>query len=157
MASNNLAVGAEALLRAGVDPNYTGSCGATPMEFAQQARARDVVAVLQQYSKGQQRKSQIRISSSSVEEVNQDYLERTPDVIPVGFSLTCAEMGWDTEKMWLQLSNQKSPWYEAENGSYIYWNQNDGQWWIDAPDGKGIFVARAAPSSVPSAGWKPIA
>merc|ERR1712032_1283455 len=52
------------------------------------------------------------------------------------------------------LSNQESPWYEAENGSYIYWNMNDGQWWIDAPDGRGVYVVKASPDSVPAQGWE---
>jgi len=61
---------------------------------------------------------------------------------------------WDSEQMWQKLSNQESPWYEAENGSYIYWNTNDGQWWIDAPDGRGVYVVKASPDSLPAQGWQ---
>lgn len=52
MASNNLAVGAEALLAAGADPNrptekpYTGD---TPLSIARSSGARDVVEVLLRY------------------------------------------------------------------------------------------------------------
>ncbi len=52
MASNNLAVGAEALLVAGADPNrptekpYTGD---TPLSIARSSGARDVVEVLLRY------------------------------------------------------------------------------------------------------------
>lgn len=52
MASNNLAVGAEALLAAGADPNrrtqkpYDGD---TPMQVAKQSGAKDVIAVLKKY------------------------------------------------------------------------------------------------------------
>jgi hypothetical protein len=155
MASNNLAKGAEALLVAGADPNTKGKCGTTPMQIAQEAHARDVIRVLQSYMTKQLHvPTQVRVVDSGHEDVNQVYTERNPDNIPLGFSLTCAEMQWDSEKMWLQLSNQKSLWYEAENGSYIYWNKGDGQWWIDAPDGKGVYVVKADSSAPPSAGWK---
>lgn len=69
MASNNLAIGAAALLDAGADPKGLKGSGVadtkrtpSPMEVAASARARDVVAVLQQhhgYAKT------IKISSSS--------------------------------------------------------------------------------------------
>merc|ERR1719506_902919 len=38
MASNNLAVGAAALLQAGADPNHAGQCGSTPLVIAQQSQ-----------------------------------------------------------------------------------------------------------------------
>jgi len=130
MASNNLPVGAEALLAAGADPNYAGKCGATPMQIAQDSRARDVVKVLESYrNKRLKVLAQVRVADSGAQDVNQVYTERNPEVVPVGFSLTCAEMSWDSEQMWTKLSNQKSPWYEADNGSYIYWNQGGSQWW----------------------------
>ena len=41
---------------------------------------------------------------------------------------TCDQMGWDSQKMWKQLSNQVSPWWKhSENESYIYYNKGDGQ------------------------------
>lgn len=52
MASNNLAAGAEALLKAGADASratqkpYNGD---TPMKVARQSGAKDVIKVLQQY------------------------------------------------------------------------------------------------------------
>lgn len=52
MASNNLAIGAEVLLKAGADPNrktqkpYDGD---TPMKVARQSGAKDVIKVLQQF------------------------------------------------------------------------------------------------------------
>ena len=48
MASNNLAVGARALLEAGADVNALTS-GMTPLRVAMAARAKDVIAVLRQY------------------------------------------------------------------------------------------------------------
>jgi hypothetical protein len=41
---------------------------------------------------------------------------------------TCDEMGWDSQKMWKQLSNEVSPWWKhSDNESYIYYNRGDGQ------------------------------
>lgn len=154
MASNNLPVGAKALLAAGADPENRGQCGATPMQIAQESRAQAVMKVLQEYlGKGRTQRSTLSVDGSGTEAVNRVYLERDPRIIPLGFSLTCAENAWDSEEMWKQLSNQKTPWYEAENGSYIYWNKGDGQWWIDAPDGKGVYVAKAPDSTPPAKGW----
>merc|ERR1712187_615828 len=49
MASNNLAIGAEALLQAGAEPNNPGQCGSTPRAVARESRARDVIKVLESY------------------------------------------------------------------------------------------------------------
>lgn len=174
MASNNLAVGAEALLKAGADPNNAGESGATPLQVAKESHARDVIRVLERYGgnlraspkqpKGvevvkyssscvAQPSKTITVKGSGNADVNQKYKERDPTVIPKGFDITCRQMSWDTTKMWLQLSDQRTPWYEAENGSYIYWNQGDGKWWIDAPDGGGVYIVKASSSAVPANGW----
>jgi hypothetical protein len=34
------------------------------------------------------------------------------------------------------MDAQVTPWWEADNDSYIYFNRGDGQWWLDGPDGK---------------------
>jgi len=153
MASNNLAIGAAALMEAGADPENAGKCGATPLQVALQSRAADVVRVLREKKRLPSMLGRLRVSGAGTESVNGEYTERNPKVVPVGFSLTCAEMKWDPESMWKQLSDQTSPWYEAPNGAYIYWNLNDSQWWIDAPDGKGVYIVRAANSAVPADGW----
>jgi hypothetical protein len=157
MASNNLAVGAEALLVAGADPSNTGGTGATPMQIARESRATDVIKVLQSYvNRALKQWKKLQVKSSGASNVNQAYTERNAQVIPIGFSLTCAENAWDSERMWMQLSDQKTPWYEAANGAYIYWNQGDGQWWIDAPDGKGVYVVKSRRDVLPSSGWQPL-
>jgi ankyrin repeat protein len=46
MASNNLAVGAKALLEAGADPQARTPHGETPMAVARQSAAFDVISVL---------------------------------------------------------------------------------------------------------------
>lgn len=154
MASNNLAVGARALLEANADPNNAGKVGATPMQIAQDSRAKDVISVLKEFvQKSRPILNSVHVTGSGTQSVNKLYVEKDPQLIPMGFSLTCAEMKWEPEKMWTQL-NGGSKWYEAENQAYIYWNKGDGQWWIDAPDGKGVYVV-AAPSTMPPAeGWK---
>ena len=43
--------------------------------------------------------------------------------------------------MWKQLSDGQQAWYEHENGSYIYHNVGDGKWWIDSPDGGGVYIS----------------
>eukprot|EP00287_Rhodomonas_sp_CCMP768_P010513 CAMPEP_0196720566 /NCGR_PEP_ID=MMETSP1091-20130531/3347_1 /TAXON_ID=302021 /ORGANISM="Rhodomonas sp., Strain CCMP768" /LENGTH=206 /DNA_ID=CAMNT_0042061847 /DNA_START=109 /DNA_END=729 /DNA_ORIENTATION=- len=50
MASNNLAIGAEALCKAGADVNARTARGETPMSVAVSSAARDVIAVLRKYS-----------------------------------------------------------------------------------------------------------
>jgi len=161
MASNNLAVGARALLEAGADPTNMGQSGATPAQIAQSSQAAGVLRVLQEFAEqgGAQKRRRwegLHVKGSGTESVNAVYVERDPAVIPVGFSLTCAEMKWDPEDTWQRLSNQKTPWFEAENGSYIYWNKHDGKWWIDAPDGKGVYIAQAPETAPPSSGWQPL-
>eukprot|EP00193_Tetraselmis_chui_P003142 CAMPEP_0177755452 /NCGR_PEP_ID=MMETSP0491_2-20121128/2574_1 /TAXON_ID=63592 /ORGANISM="Tetraselmis chuii, Strain PLY429" /LENGTH=227 /DNA_ID=CAMNT_0019270951 /DNA_START=261 /DNA_END=942 /DNA_ORIENTATION=+ len=50
MASNNLAVGARALLSAGADPNACTAQGETALSIARESRATDVIAVLREYT-----------------------------------------------------------------------------------------------------------
>ena len=52
--------------------------------------------------------------------VNGLYEERDPSEIPEGFAFACKNMNWDSVVMWDQLTNKKSPWFEKEDGSYIY-------------------------------------
>lgn len=49
MASNNLALGAEALLVAGADPNAKTAQGETPLSIARDSSAKDVVRVLEKH------------------------------------------------------------------------------------------------------------
>jgi hypothetical protein len=63
------------------------------------------------------------VAEASVEDVNGEYSARSPDVIPAGFAATCAQMRWEPGQMWKQLSDGRRLWFEAENGSYIYWNR----------------------------------
>lgn len=49
MASNNLPIGAEALLKAGASVHGSPSTGETPLQIAVQSQAREVIQVLKQY------------------------------------------------------------------------------------------------------------
>lgn len=51
MASNNLAIGIEALIEAGADPSAKTAQGHSPMQIARSSRAVDVIRVLQRFLK----------------------------------------------------------------------------------------------------------
>ena len=53
MASNNLAEGAEALLRAGADPGFRSARGETATSIARASSAMGVLAVLQRHARGE--------------------------------------------------------------------------------------------------------
>jgi len=157
MASNNLAGGALALLEAGADPGNKGGSGYAPIQCAMSSRAVDVVRVLKEW--GTERKNisidKIKVEGTSVGDVNMDYISTNANEIPPGFDKVCQEQGWNTEKMWGKLNNGQ-PWYKAANDAYIYWNNADGCWWIDRPNGLGVFKAKAPQWAPPQSGWKPL-
>jgi hypothetical protein len=155
MASNNLAIGAKALLDAGADPRNRGGVGQTPMQIAQSAFARDVIAVLKAQTTKRKRVpiNRIVVAGAGVPEVNQEYHVTDPAKIPSGFEAVCRAQGWDHENMWQSL-NQGRDWFSARNGAYIYWNESDAHWWIDTPDGNGAYKAIAPDHAPPQTGWK---
>jgi hypothetical protein len=62
-------------------------------------------------------------------------------------------VGWDTKETWDEL-NAGATWYSAKNGAYIYYNQADKCWWIDAPRGYGAFKVRGVAGELPpTEGW----
>jgi hypothetical protein len=155
MASNNLAIGAKALLDAGADPKFTGGADHTAMDVARSSRAADVLQVLQEH--GSKAKevliNKIVIAGSGANEVNTEYVATDAAEIPNGFDLVCKQQGWDTSAMWKKLGGGKT-WYKAQNEAYIYWNLMDGCWWIDAPNGNGIYKAVAPAYAPPQVGWE---
>lgn len=156
MASNNLAVGAKALLDAGADVHTKGACGRSALEVAQSSRARDVIQLLESAST---RKpigiSRIVVARSGVEDANGEYKATPASEIPEGFDAVCQQQGWDTKETWRKLGGGKT-WYKAGNGAYIYWNLMDASWWIDRPNGDGVFKAAAPMHAPPQVGWKPL-
>jgi hypothetical protein len=157
MCSNNLAIGAAALLAAGADPMSRGEAGASPLEVARSSAARDVVAVLEKFGTARRAVplTKIVVAGSGVAEVNGEYGAVSAAQVPRGFAAVCEKQRWSTSAMWAQL-NAGQPWYSAPNGAYIYYNAQDRHWWIDAPSGAGVFKARAPAHAPPQLGWRPL-
>merc|ERR1711972_177295 len=160
MASNNLPIGAEQLLSAGADPSFQGKVGATPAEIANDSRASAVLAVLKKYQS-------IRGSAPSVACINGvDVLYQGPergmyhrtsaDEVPPGFDAVCRAQGWNTDEMWRKL-NRGAHWFRHESDAYLYFNQADKCWWLDAASGEGIWKVQGPAHAVPAHGWKPLA
>ena len=87
--------------------------------------------------------SSVTVASAGHAAVNGCYAPQDAQRVPAGFAFTCDSMEWDADEMWERLSDLSTPWYEMENGSYIYRNRLDGKWWIDAPSGEGVYIARS--------------
>lgn len=155
MASNNLGVGAKALLDAGADPNNQGGTGATPMDIARSSHATEVIQILEQH--GTERKkvwiTRVVVAGAGVTDVDGEYNATSASEIPVGFVKVCDESGWDSQQTWDNLNGGRV-WFKAANGAYIYWNTADRHWWIDAPGGMGIYKAAAPEHAPPQVGWR---
>ena len=97
----------------------------------------------------------VRVSGAGVPSVNADFEWTTPENIPDGFAKVCNQNGWDVSQMWNRLNGGR-PWLcSRKNAAYIYWNGSDGHWWIDEPDGLGVYIAPSTDSTKPpSQGWK---
>ena len=96
----------------------------------------------------------VRVVTAGVASVVGSYAQRDVNQIPHGFGMVCKQMGWPVQGTWTKLCDQRLPWFEHENGAYIYRNTNDNQWWIDEPSGSGVYVAPSDGSPVPPAeGW----
>ena len=162
MASNNLPAGAKMLLEAGADVNNNGKIGASPMSIARDSDAHSVMEVLKEAhdtSTGS-KQNVVKVNvmeSKEVPEINGDYLPKSPKDIPPGFASVCETQGWDTSDMWAKLNGvdpKHDTWFaHSENESYIYWNRNDGKWWIDGPDGNGVWIVAGPSHAPPAHGW----
>ena len=98
--------------------------------------------------------TKISIQSAGFSAVNGFYTCQSPHIIPKGFKSTCEAMNWDTQRTWNQLSSRKRHWFlSEENDSYVYWNKGDGKWWIDGPDGAGIYIVKNDAEFPPNIGW----
>ena len=179
MASNNLAIGARVLLEAGADVTNEGRCGRSPLRIARGSAANDVVDVLVPYLKRVRDSSSeggkgmlssgsitnviglIVTGSEGAPEVCGTYRPRSPTDIPKGFADVCKGQGWDVASTWTKLNGMNpitNVWFaHEENDSYVYHNNVDGRWWIDGPDGKGVWIADGPGHAPPSRGWKHVA
>jgi hypothetical protein len=93
--------------------------------------------------------------------VSGTYLPKPRTEVPEGFKDVCVENGWDVEATWVKLNGggEDGAWYKKESDrSYIYHNALDGSWWIDGPDGLGVYKG-VGPDWAPmgmSTAWKAI-
>ena len=99
--------------------------------------------------------ARIVISGAGVAAVNGAYAAAPASRVPVGFTKVCIASSWDAAAMWAKLGGG-ADWFDAEDGSgsYIYFNHADGHWWIDEPDGAGVYKAAAPPHAPPAVGWE---
>ena len=97
------------------------------------------------------------VRNAGTASANGVYLKQAATTIPSGFAKVCIASRWNTEQMWDQLTDGVRPWYLKADDAYIYYNRGDGKWWIDAPEGHGLYVAFAdseAPDAPPANEWK---
>ena len=163
MASNNLGVGARALLAKGADPRSAHGGGEGPRRVASASEARDVLRALTEHGDARidsesTAVNSIRVFSSTRPAVAGAYARRDePGSIPVRFADVCVKNGWDVASTWEKLNGGAGgAWFAHEAGenanpSYIYHNAQDGCWWIDGPDGLGVFKAPGPPHAPPGA------
>jgi len=165
MASNNLAVGAEALLTAGgADPESAHGGSEGPERIAAASEARDALEVIRRHkSRAREARAasavRLRVFAPGRGEVSGTFERRPGSVIPVEFGNVCAQNGWDPAETWAALNGgADGDWFLRardgdgeydENGAYAYRNAKDGKWWIDGPDGLGVFTARGPAHAVP--------
>jgi hypothetical protein len=152
MASNNLAVGAQALLLHGADP----SDASNPVKVAKQSEAAAVASALAAH--GSKRRADRRVSRLTVfsevrPEVAGDYAARPGSEVPKGFADVCLQNKWDVDSTWKKLNGgEGGSWFKhAANDSYVYFNALDGMWWIDGPDGLGVYKVQVHPLIATSA------
>jgi hypothetical protein len=165
MASNNLAAGARMLLEAGADVSNMGKCGRSPLQVARGSAASAVMEVLVPYLKkaeslgmpgSKSNVVKLTVTGSYVPEVNGDYHPRSPTEIPKGFVDVCVAQGWDAQSTWSKLNGLEltNTWFaHIENESYVYHNRGDGKWWIDGPDGNGVWIVEGPTHAPPAHGW----
>lgn len=105
--------------------------------------------------------TRLRITGAGSSIVNGLYHSRHAEIIPSSFTKVCVKARWNPNDMWQQL-NRGRPWWETENGSYIYFNRGDGQWWMDSGEtGLGLYISRGSPCEdddniPPLNGWEPL-
>lgn len=155
MASNNLAEGARQLLAAGADPLGKGASGQTAFDVARSSAAKGVIDVLRAHGDARSTvdPAKITVLNAGLPDVNGEYTVMPSSQIPPGFDAVCRENSWDTNQMWRKLAGGRS-WFRAENEAYIYWNLSDQKWWIDAPDGRGVYIVGGPDHAPPAQGWK---
>jgi len=98
----------------------------------------------------------LRLSMASSRNVNSVYAPRDPKTIPTGFSRMCNKAGGFAPRgLWDELTNGVTPWFESKDGCFVYFNCNDGHWYVDNPSGAGMYLAVPDGSLLlpPTNGW----
>mmetsp|Transcript_54106 Transcript_54106/g.131312 ORF Transcript_54106/g.131312 Transcript_54106/m.131312 type:complete len:187 (+) Transcript_54106:169-729(+) len=86
----------------------------------------------------------VRVSNAGVQILNGTYKPRPYNTIPQAFADVCHQMKWDPQRTWTQLAAPTCQWFlHNDNASYIYLH-NDGRFWMDDPNGAGIYVCDAS-------------
>ena len=164
MASNNLGIGAEALLRAGADPAPEKSefreRAESPFAIASASEAASVLDALRATRSVRDDSRPVialEIFSDARPDLAGRYESRDGSSrIPASFAKVCEENAWDVDDTWRRLNGgEHGAWFEKTtpdaNGSYVYRNAADGKWWIDGPDGLGVYIAPGPPWAPPGA------
>lgn len=103
--------------------------------------------------------SRVVISGAGSGIVNGIFSRRDPSLVPVAFASVCKTSGWDPAATWARLNGQGA-WWEAANGSYLYFNSGDNLFWLDSGlTGLGLYVSGAAAGIgdvPPRVGWRVI-
>ena len=85
------------------------------------------------------------VNGAGFDPVNGIYHSQPHTSVPSKFDAVCRQQGWDTGEMWKKLNGRRD-WYKHEdNESYIYYNCSDNKWWIDGPDGLGVYITSPTP------------
>lgn len=85
----------------------------------------------------------LHVSNAGVKVLNGTYRPRPHHVIPDAFASVCHQMKWDPQRTWRQLATPCHWYLHDDNASYIYLH-NDGRFWLDDPNGAGIYVCDAS-------------
>mmetsp|Transcript_24797 Transcript_24797/g.59818 ORF Transcript_24797/g.59818 Transcript_24797/m.59818 type:complete len:187 (-) Transcript_24797:105-665(-) len=99
---------------------------------------------------------ELRLSQSSSRQVNAVYSPRDPKNIPTGFARMCNKAGgFAPRPIWDDMTNGITPWFESDDGCFIYFNCNDAHWYVDNPSGAGLYLAVPDGSLLlpPTNGW----
>ncbi len=99
--------------------------------------------------------TRVLVSGAGSAIVNSMFARREAATIPAAFERVCVSSGWEPAATWARLNEQRA-WWEAPNGSYLYFNSADQLFWLDSGvTGLGLYVAGgAAGAAPPSTGWR---
>ena len=98
----------------------------------------------------------VQLSAASARFVNGTYEPRDPRSIPTGFARACGRAGgFAPRPAWDGSTNGVTPWFEGRDGCYLWFNRDEGRWYVDDPHGGGVYLASPEGSLLlpPTAGW----